>query len=120
MRRSNDNILYKRKKSTYTGMIISILIFLVVLGLFIYAIEKTNNQSSEYEVEVLTEAINDSLISCYVTEGRYPDSFGYLKDKYGLTYDENRFRVDYIVYGTNMRPQVTIVELEAKDEQNFW
>ena len=115
MRRSEDNILYKKRKSAYTGMLISILIFLAVLGLFIFAIGKTNSQSSEYETEVLTEAINDSLTSCYVTEGRYPDSFEYLKDKYGLTYDSSRFRVDYIVYGSNMRPQVTIIALEEKE-----
>lgn len=120
MRRSDDNILYKRKKSAYAGMLVSIIVFIVVLGLFIFAIGKTNNQSSDYEIEVLTEAINDSLISCYVTEGRYPDSFEYLKNKYGLTYDDKRFRVDYIVYGTNMRPQVTIVALEEKDEQDLW
>ncbi|MCQ2535887.1 MAG: hypothetical protein MJ110_02845 [Lachnospiraceae bacterium] len=120
MRRSDDNVLFKKRRNAYAGMLVSIAVFAVVLGLFIFAVGKTANQSTEYELEVLNEAINDSLTSCYVTEGRYPDSFDYLKEKYGLTYDDSRFRVDYIVYGTNMRPQITIVTLGEENEQNNW
>ena len=108
MRRSDDNVLFKKRRNAYAGMLVSIAVFAVVLGLFIFAVGKTANQSTEYELEVLNEAINDSLTSCY------------LKEKYGLTYDDSRFRVDYIVYGTNMRPQITIVTLGEENEQNNW
>jgi hypothetical protein len=50
-----------------------------------------------------------------VTEGRYPENFAYLEEKYGIVYDKTHYRVDYIAYGSNMRPEVTIVELEGSD-----
>ena len=43
-------------------------------------------------------------------EGSYPESLEYLKEHYGITYDEDRFFVDYKIVGTNILPDVTIIE----------
>ena len=51
-----------------------------------------------------------NITACYATEGRYPESLAYLKEKSGLSYDEKTFFVDYIVRGSNLRPEVTIIE----------
>ena len=43
-------------------------------------------------------------------EGTYPQSLDYLKEYYGLMYDEDLFFVDYQVMGSNILPDVTIIE----------
>ena len=43
-------------------------------------------------------------------EGAYPESLEYLKENYGLIYDEDLFFVDYKVEGSNILPDITIIE----------
>lgn len=59
--------------------------------------------------ESLQNALDRDIIHCYAIEGFYPPSLEYLKDHYGLTYDESIFTVDYQPIGSNMRPYVTIL-----------
>lgn len=106
---------YRRREGVLHGIGSSVLIFLVVLILFLFAIGKTTEQTMQEQKRCLEEAVERSMLQCYVTEGRYPESFSYLETKYGIVYDKEHFRVDYIAYGSNMRPEITIVELEGAD-----
>ena len=60
----------------------------------------------------LEEALNRSITYCYAVEGAYPESLEYLTKHYGLTYDHDRFFVDYHVSGANLYPDVTILEVK--------
>jgi hypothetical protein len=91
----------------------SVLVFILVLVVFLFAIGRMGEQTVEEQRQYLEDAIDRSMLQCYVTEGRYPGSFDYLQEKYGIVYDSTHFRVDYTAYGSNMRPQVTVVELEG-------
>lgn len=97
------------------GILLSILIFLLVLFGFVYMIGETTQQTMQEQKQNLEAAVEQSLLQCYVIEGRYPESFDYLQEHYGVSYDEEQFRVDYRVYGTNMRPEIDVVVLEEQD-----
>lgn len=111
---SLDGVHKIKKVGIFGSMGISVLIFVVVLILFLLGVSFASRTSSEEQKKSLTSAIDRAMLQCYVTEGRYPDTMKYLEEKYGIYYDTSRFRVDYIVYGSNMKPDVTIVELEAE------
>jgi hypothetical protein len=51
-------------------------------------------------------------VFCYGTEGAYPESLAYLREHYGLQYDEDKYIVDYEIVGKNIRPQVRVFRLE--------
>lgn len=95
------------------GLLISLAIFVITLVVFLYGVSYTVDSGVEQQKENLEEAINRSMLQCYVTEGRYPQSFDYLKEHYGIIYDDSLFRVDYVVHGTNMKPEVDVIMLEA-------
>ena len=101
-----------RSDSTERSVVISVLVFLTVLVGFLYVIGETTEQTLQEQQKNLEAAVEQSLLQCYVTEGRYPENFSYLQENYGLVYDEEQFRVDYRVYGTNMRPEVEVLVLE--------
>ena len=61
-------------------------------------------------METLEQAVSRGIVHCYAMEGAYPESLQYLKDHYGLIYDEDRFFVDYQVLGSNLIPDVTIID----------
>lgn len=101
-----------RGESAERSVVVSVLVFLAVLVVFLYATGETTKQTLQEQQKNLEVAVEQSLLQCYVTEGRYPEDFSYLQENYGLVYDEERFRVDYRVYGTNMRPEIEVLILE--------
>lgn len=109
---SLDGIHQIRKNNVAKTTIISAAVFIVILILFLFAVSKATAGSTEQQKQLLADAIDRAVIQCYVTEGRYPESFDYLKENYGLIYDDDVFRVDYVIYGSNMKPDVTIITLE--------
>lgn len=109
---SLDGIHHIKKNSDVTSIIISAVLFLAIIIGFLFVVSKLSTGSIEKQQETLYEAIDNGIIQCYVTEGRYPQDFEYLKENYGIIYDEDRFRIDYFIYGSNMKPMVTIIQLE--------
>lgn len=58
----------------------------------------------------LQHALNHAVTDCYALEGRYPPDLAYMKEHYGLTYDESLFYVTYRPIASNIRPEYFIVE----------
>lgn len=107
-----DGIHQIKKKNVVSTTLISAGMFLAVFIVFLYAVSKASEGSVQEQQKNLSEAVDRAVIQCYVTEGRYPESFEYLRDNYGIIYDDELFRVDYVIYGSNMKPDVTIIKLQ--------
>lgn len=88
-------------------------IFLLLILLLIKGFNAIDQTNSAEACESLNRAIHRSIVHCYATEGSYPESLDYLKENYGITYDENRFFVDYQPIGKNIMPDITVIDLEA-------
>ena len=83
---------------------VSLLLFLFLILLF------TLGTSSLSENTVRRQALNRDITYCYATTGRYPESLEAIKKDYGLIYDNSLFFVDYRTQGSNIYPEVTIIE----------
>ena len=59
-------------------------------------------------MENLQQAIRRSAVHCYAVEGSYPESLNYLKEHYGITYDPEKYIVDYEIIGSNLMPDVKV------------
>ncbi len=109
---SLDGIHQIKKKRIASTTLISALLFVLIFIGFLFTVSKASKGSQAEQRQSLSDAIDRAIIQCYVTEGRYPESFDYLQKNYGIIYDEEMFRVDYVIYGSNMRPDVTIINLQ--------
>ena len=99
-------------KSRRNGSSLSIVIFLVLVTVFLFAISSISDTTKEHQQEALESALNRSIVSCYCVEGTYPPSLSYLSEHYGLTYDKDLFFVDYQAIGSNIFPDVTVIRKE--------
>ncbi|MBA4700842.1 MAG: hypothetical protein H2212_15580 [Ruminococcus sp.] len=106
---------YKKNQYTYRRLILSICVFLLIVIFFYQGIDSLSESSLRRQRESLENALNRSITYCYAVEGSYPQSLAYLKEHYGLTYNENKFFVDYRVSGANVLPDVTVIEMEEGD-----
>lgn len=91
------------------SFLLSVAAFLILLLLFLGGIRSVSDTTAAKQLESLQTALSRSIAQCYAVEGMYPPDLQYLKDHYGLTYDETEFLVDYETYGSNLMPEVTVL-----------
>ncbi|MCR5640656.1 MAG: hypothetical protein K6G04_04800 [Lachnospiraceae bacterium] len=89
-----------------------LLFFAGIIGIFYFATGILSSGTTARQKESLEHALMNDITYCYATTGRYPTDLDYIKSTYGLTYDESLFFIDYHVQGTNIFPDVTILELK--------
>ena len=69
-----------------------------------------NGEEGRFRLE---ESIRRAAVTCYAVEGIYPPDLEYLQQHYGIQVDETRYDVFYEVFGSNMVPDITVVERKA-------
>ena len=67
--------------------------------------------AKEEQTELLREALNQAVVSCYAIEGRYPESLDYLIENYGIRVDTERYAVTYEIFADNVRPGIRVIRL---------
>ena len=92
---------YQKESRHMPRFLLSVCVFLAILLLFF---------QRRRQKESLENALMRSITYCYTIEGAYPESLDYLKEHYGLVYDEDLFFVDYRVSGSNILPDITVIE----------
>ena len=90
--------------------IASMLLFAALFAMFFFGISNVSDKTDEKQSSTLELAISRGIAHCYATEGFYPESLDYLIEHYGITYDQDKYFVDYNVLGENMFPDITIIE----------
>ena len=104
-------MLFNVKRKHKNISLVIVLLFLVIsLTVFLVSADNIARGNQSKETEILTSAIDRSLTQCYALEGAYPSSLLYLEENYGLTYDKNHYYIDYLFIGSNLRPDITIIE----------
>lgn len=101
---------YKKQSRGPSGIFLSLCVFLVILFIFMQGLSSLSDSTMRRQKESLENAITRSVTYCYTVEGTYPENLDYLKDNYGLIYDEETFFVDYRIIGSNVLPDITIIE----------
>ena len=102
---------HRKESHPLRNLLLSVGFFLVILiacGLGFHMISK---QSSVEEMRTLEQAIHKSVAHCYAVEGVYPESLEYLKEEYGISYDSEKYFVDYQIWGENIMPDITFIQI---------
>lgn len=100
------------RKNRYGQLLLAVAVFLLFFAVFLAGVQSVSAVSEEKEMENIENAVVQSAVFCYGTEGAYPESLAYLREHYGLQYDEDKYIVDYEIVGKNIRPQVRMFRLE--------
>ncbi len=109
--------IHNKKKLNSTH--INIIVFGLIIVVFMYAIRFTAGNTLDRQEEALNRAMERDIVQCYAENGYYPPSLEYIKNHYGLLYDEDTFFVDYTPVGGNIYPSYRVVRLGAKSVGNI-
>lgn len=104
-------------KKSMTGnkksVIIPVAGFVLIVALFFAGIHKISGTGDAQAFESLQTALQRNIVHCYAIEGQYPPSLEYMEAHYGLSYDKDKYFIDYQVMASNIMPSVTIIKREA-------
>ena len=87
-------------------MILALLLFAVL------AVTRLEQGRQVQDIRQLEDALRRCAVACYASEGAYPPDVEYMKVRYGLTYDENRYVVHYQLNASNFMPDITVMEIQ--------
>lgn len=99
----------RRKTSLLAGILFPVVIVAVLLW-FLMGVSNLSQGSAEEDKQQLETALRRASAACYAAEGIYPPDLAYLEEHYGLRIDKERYTVMYEVYGSNLMPDITILE----------
>lgn len=80
---------------------------IIAFMLFVGSINQTENRN---ETEMVRNAIKNAALTCYAVEGFYPLDLSYLRENYGLAYNEDVYVVFYDAFASNLIPDIKVVE----------
>ena len=98
----------------YRREIAMVLVMLLVLGGVWLLVTRVGKSSGNAQTQFVTEAVHNAALTCYAVEGAYPTSLEYLRKHYGLAYDQSRYLVRYDAFGSNLMPDISVIEVEAR------
>lgn len=93
-------------------LILTCAFFIALVLIFFYAMGTLSSGSTDRQKDSLYKALNKNIIYHYAVTGSYPATLEQIEELYGLSYDHKLFFVDYVVHGTNIMPEITILERE--------
>lgn len=97
------------------GIIITGICTLITIAILLVSSSFFETYSDREQLRVVEESVRMATVRCYATEGRYPKSVKYLEDNYELNINDDRYFVAIDSMGSNIMPNITVIDLEAGD-----
>ena len=101
---------FQQNQHRPSRLLLGLLLLSLLLPAAAAAFQSEERADARRGKQALYVALERDISTCYALEGFYPPDLDYLKEHYGLTYDENSFVVEYQPVAGNIRPDVTILE----------
>lgn len=101
---------HRKEYHPLRNLLLSLAFFLLLFSICSFALQKITTKTEEEECFALQQAIQKSVAHFYAIEGHYPESLDYLKEEYSISYDTDKYFIDYQIWGENIFPEITIIQ----------
>lgn len=85
-------------------------LFIAIVLAFCLVVDQLTRASDKAELTLVRDAVKNAALTCYAVEGAYPEDLGYLRQHYGLAYNEDRYMIYYDAFASNVLPDIRVVE----------
>ena len=83
------------------------------LAIFFEGVGNFDQNSGERSRRQLEETLRRAAVACYAAQGAYPPDLDYIEEHWGVQIDWSRYAVFYQVEGSNLMPDITVLERET-------
>jgi len=85
------------------------LLSLAVIIVTLYGINNTQESTRLEGARILEDSIRRAIITTYSLEGRYPATIEHIERNFGVFIDRDRYIVHYMIFGSNVMPDVVVI-----------
>ena len=86
--------------------VLAVLFLVFYLGISVAGTEAVNKEQT-----TLKQALEQGAIRTYAMTGQYPQSLDELLNDYHITYDSDKFVVEYVPNSSNLLPSISVLIL---------
>lgn len=95
------------KQRTFLLPILLLLCAVLCFGSALNQLEQERHREGREQLE---QVLRRTAAACYAAEGFYPPSVSYMKNHYGLRYNEDEYVVRYDLFASNLMPDITVLD----------
>ena len=109
--------LFETRRARYRRKIralLPVVVLAAVCLIFYLGISYAGRETISQEQTSLQQALEQGAIRTYAMTGHYPQSLNELLQDYGISYDSDKFVVEYVPNGSNLLPSVSVLVLSGK------
>lgn len=104
-----------KKTGLLCKLFLSIGVFVAIVVVFTQGAGTARGEYKQEKLTAVRNAVKRAAVSCYAVEGVYPPDIEYMKQNYGLAVDEEKYTLIYLVYASNMMPDIEVLPLGNED-----
>lgn len=90
-----------------------VFILAAVCIVFYLGISSVGQEAVSQEQTSLRQALEQGAVRTYAMTGAYPQSLDELLNDYGISYDHDKFIVEYVPNGSNLLPSISVLMLSS-------
>jgi hypothetical protein len=84
-------------------------VFIAVLLILLRGFSAAQKNAEEEGRKIAEDSKRRAAAACYALEGVYPESFEYIREHYGVYVDEEKYKVFYEIFASNIMPDITVI-----------
>ena len=84
------------------GMLCAVIVMTIAVG------NLEQGRQAE-DIRQLEQVLRRTAVACYAVEGVYPPDVDYMRQHYGLTYDDCQYLVHYELVASNFMPEIHVM-----------
>lgn len=104
--------IFEKRRTKFWNFIkftVPVIFLASVCLIFIFSIHTASKETLLQEQQTLQTALESGAVHTYALNGRYPENLTQLLENYHITYDTEKFIVEYIPNGSNLFPSISVL-----------
>ena len=106
-----NNVYGKSPWAVLRSVLGSALFTFIIVIMVMSGLRQTEEASRSEGIRILEESLHRAVVMNYALEGRFPESIAYIEENFGIHIDRSRYVVHYRVSGSNLFPEIVVIEL---------
>lgn len=100
----------RKRLLSWLPTLLGLAVFAAVAVWMVQGVREAAEVSDREGLRLAEQAVRQAAVSCYALEGTYPATYEELKASSGIAVDEEKYKVFYEIFASNIMPEITVVE----------
>ena len=103
----------RKRLLSWLPTLLGLVLFAAVAVWMVQGVREAAEVSDREGLRLAEQAVRQAAVSCYALEGTYPATYEELKASSGIAVDEEKYKVFYEIFASNIMPEITVLERQG-------